>query len=110
MNKSPLIVVRGGPPECPLCGNKMREIFYHGHVFYTCTREHCMISVNKNDPLIKIWPVINDPKNAPKCQFCHKPVKIFVRKDGVKITQCRDKSHYPYQVARGDARALPPLE
>lgn len=105
----PLIVVRGGPPDCPLCGNKMREVIYGKHTFYVCTREFCMVSVNKNDPCIKNWPKVNDPAVAPKCQFCHKPMKVFVRKDRLVIMQCREKSHAPYQILRGDARAMPPL-
>jgi hypothetical protein len=36
-------------------------------------------------------------------------MKVFVRKDRFVIMQCRDKSHRPYQVARGNARGLPPL-
>jgi len=104
-----IIRIAGGPPDCPLCGNKMREVITGRHTFYTCTREMCMISVNKNDPCIKKWSMLNSADQAPKCQFCNKPMKVFVRKDALVIMQCRDKSHRPYQVARGDARALPPL-
>lgn len=108
---NPRIIIRGGPPECPLCKNAMREVFHtSGHVFYVCTREKCMISVNKNDPCIDQWDKLNNPSTAPKCQFCQKPMRVFVRKDKLCIMQCRDKSHYPYQVLRGDARALPPLK
>ena len=96
-----IIRIAVGPPECPLCGKKMREVIYRRHTFYTCTREMCMISINKNDPCIEQW----DKIQKPKCQFCRKPMKVFVRKDKLCIMQCRDKSHAPYQVARGDARA-----
>lgn len=101
----PIIIVKGAP-DCPLCDHKMREIFFNEHIFYVCTREMCMISINKNDPCIKEWEKIK----KPLCQFCHKPMKVFVRKDKLCIMQCRDKSHHAYQVLRGDARALPPLE
>lgn len=92
-----------GAPYCPLCDNRMREVFMGKHTFYVCTREMCMISINKNDPCIQTW----DKIKKPECQLCHKPMKVFVRKDSVVIMQCRDKSHYPYQVTRGDARAFP---
>lgn len=110
MNKSPIIRIAGGPPYCPLCGNRMREIIMGKHTIYTCTREMCMVSINKNDPSIKVWGRLNSADEAPKCQFCHKPMKVFVRKDRLVIMQCRNKSHAPYQVARGDARALPKLD
>jgi hypothetical protein len=105
----PIIRIAGGPPNCPLCGNVMREIIMNKHFFYTCTREMCMVSINKKDPCIQKWGVINSADQAPKCQFCHKPMKVFVRQDKLVIMQCRDKSHAPYQIARGDARALPPI-
>lgn len=100
---------RKGPPECPLCGKLMREIWYGKHKFYTCTEPLCMISINANDPCIAQWHKINDPATAPKCQLCGQPMKVFVRKDRLVIMQCREKSHRMYQIARGDARALPPL-
>jgi hypothetical protein len=37
-------------------------------------------------------------------------MRVFVRSDRFCIMQCRDKSHYPYQVARGNAESLPPLK
>jgi len=101
-----LIIVKNGPPACPLCGNTMREIVTRKATFYVCVQEMCMISVNKNDPCIKTWETIE----KPICQFCGKPMKIFVRKDKFCIMQCRDSSHAPYQIARGDARGMPPLE
>ena len=100
-----IIRIAGGPPDCPLCLNPMREVFMGMHTFYVCTRENCMISINKHDPCIKKWWTIK----KPDCQFCHKPMRVFIRQDKLVIMQCRDKSHRMYQVARGDARALPPL-
>ena len=98
-----IIRIAGGPIDCPLCGNKMREVIMKKHFFWTCTREFCMISINQKDPCIKTW----DKIEKPKCQFCQKPMKVFVRQDKLCIMQCRDTSHRMYQVARGDARALP---
>jgi len=121
--KTHKIHVKGGPPECPLCRNTMREViqknkqplvFTRGwtpvSIFYVCVREGCMVSIRKNDPCIKQWDKINNPSTAPKCQFCQKPMRVFVRSDRFCIMQCRDKSHYPYQVARGNAESLPPLK
>ena len=105
----PIIRIGGGVPNCPLCGKKMREVWYKTHKMYTCTEELCMISVNANDPCIAKWPMLNSADQAPKCQLCKKPMRVFVRKDRLVIMQCRDTSHHMYQVARGDARALPPL-
>ena len=104
-----IIIVKGNP-DCPLCDNKMREVIMGKHFFYVCTREMCMLSINKNDPCIATWPKLNDPSTAPKCQLCHKPMKVFVRKDGLCIMQCRNKAHYPYQITRGDARAFPSID
>lgn len=114
----PIIRVGGGPPDCPLCLKKMREVYYgaksgphkkDAHKFYICTEELCMISVNANDPCITKWSMLNSADQAPKCQLCKKPMRVFVRKDKLVIMQCRDKSHHMYQIARGDARALPPI-
>lgn len=93
-------------PNCPLCDHPMREVIMHRHFFWVCTREFCMISINQNDPCIKRWAAIQ----KPECHLCHKPMKVFVRKDSLVIMQCRDNTHRPYQITRGDARALPPLE
>lgn len=103
------IIVPSTTPECPLCKKQMRLIYYGIHKLYICTRDTCMISVNANDPCIAKWPELNDPANAPKCQLCKNPMRVFARKDKLVIMQCHDKSHVLYQVARGDARALPPL-
>jgi hypothetical protein len=81
----------------------MREVIMGKHTFYVCTLPFCMISINANDPCIKEWEKIH----KPNCQFCHKPMKVFVRKDRLVIMQCRDKSHAPYQVTRGNAAAFP---
>jgi len=104
-HQRPIIKVVGGPPDCPLCGNKMREVLMGKHTIYVCTRELCMISINKNDPCIQRWDMIE----KPLCTLCKSPMKVFVRKDKLVIMQCCDKRHRPYQVTRGDARALPPL-
>lgn len=106
----PIIRVRNGPPDCPLCGKKMRKIWYGKHQMFVCTEAMCMISVNANDPCIAKWPELNDPKNAPKCQLCKNPMKVFVRKDRLVIMQCRNKAHRPYQVARGNAEGMPSLK
>jgi len=113
------VPLRNGPPECPLCGNRMKEVIQKNKqplvftkgwtpvtVYYVCTREGCMVSIRKNDPCIRSWQTLT----APKCQFCKKPMKVFVRSDRTVIMQCRDTSHYPYQIARGDAKYLPPLK
>ena len=106
----PIIRIKNGPPDCPLCGKKMREVWYGKHRFFVCTEAFCMISVNANDPCIDQWEKLNSAAHAPKCQLCGEPMKVFIRKDRLVIMQCRNKVHRMYQVARGDARALPPLE
>lgn len=99
----PIIKIGSGVPNCPLCGNKMREVYTARSSYLICTRENCMISINKNDPCIRNWEKLN-----LLCQFCKKPMKVFVRKDGFMKAQCWDKSHYPYQIMRGKPGALPP--
>ena len=109
-HQRPIIRIKNGPPDCPLCDKKMREVWHGKHRFFVCTEAMCMISVNANDPCIDQWEKLNSKDHAPKCQLCGEPMKVFVRKDKLVIMQCRNKAHRTYQVARGDARALPPLE
>jgi len=40
---------------CPLCHKHMRILYLQRGVFYACFRPTCMVSINVNDPLIKIW-------------------------------------------------------
>ena len=97
------IIMTGGPPRCPLCDNRMKEIITEKKgYFYICIRPDCMISINKNDPSINKWKEVT----PSDCQLCHKPMKLFFRKDGFLKMQCRDKSHYPYQIMRGDAKMM----
>ena len=118
--KSHKIHVRGGPPECPLCQKQMREVIQRNKqplvwtkgwspitVFYVCVREGCMVWVRKGDPCIANWHKVNDPATAPKCQLCGKPMRVFVRSDKTVIMQCKDSSHRPYQIARGDVSGKP---
>lgn len=106
------IIMSGGPPYCPLCDKRMREIMFKDPVtktkafIYTCTRVNCMVSINREDPSIAKWHTVE----LPKCQLCQKPMKTFFRRDGFIRMQCWDKSHHPYQIMRGDARAMPPVK
>ena len=109
---------RKGPPECPLCKKIMREVTVKNPqpviitsgwtpitIYYVCLGLDCMISIRKNDPCIKTWDTIQ----KPKCQLCGKDMRVFVRSDRTLIMICKDPSHYPYRVARGDAKYLPPI-
>jgi hypothetical protein len=99
-------IIVAGSPYCPLCGNRMREIITPKGTNYVCLEEWCMISIHKGDPLINKWADME----KPLCQFCHKPMKLFVRMDRFIKLQCRDKSHRFYQIMKGDASDLPPLK
>ena len=106
------IIMAGGPPYCPLCDKRMRETHFvdprtkRVSTFYICTRADCMVSINKKDPSIKKWRTID----APECQFCHNPMRMFFRQDKFIKLQCWDKSHRPYQIMRGNAEAMPPIK
>lgn len=109
---SPIIRIRGGPPECPLCGKKMREVLTIKGTYYTCTQEWCMISIRKDDPCCGKWQD-HWPENAPKCPLCQEPMRWFFRVDKFLKVQCRGKDgkvHKLVQIVKGDARYLPPLK
>lgn len=103
-----IIKVTGGPPECPLCGKKMREVFTGKGMYYFCPEEFCMISIKKTDPCCGRW-LETWKERAPKCPLCGNPMRWFYRFDGFMKCQCRNKAHQLVQVARGHANELPPL-
>ena len=101
------IKMKGQAPYCPLCFKPMQELLTPKGKFYYCLGEFCMVSISANDPCCGAWQRI--PKERmPKCQFCHKPMRIFFRSDGYFKNQCRDKSHRFYQIVRGKVEDLPP--
>lgn len=102
------IIMSNDAPECPLCGNRMQEVFHGTTFFYCCYRPMCMISIRKDDPCCGKWN--EKPENAPECPLCKERMKIFFRADRSFIAQCRNKNHHPVQVARMNAEELPPLE
>jgi hypothetical protein len=103
-----LIRVRGNkPPECPLCRKPMREVIVARRgTYFVCTREFCMISINKNDPCCGKW-LEKWPENAPRCTLCGNPMVWFFRSSGYLKVQCRNPAHCFVQVDRGKVEELP---
>lgn len=100
MNNHKIIMV--GAPYCPLCDKKMREIFTRKGMVYVCGEIDCMISIYAKDPCIEKWRTVE----AMKCQFCAKPMKMFFRSDGFLKAVCKDPSHNPYAIMRGDPKYM----
>lgn len=99
------LIIMPGPPYCPLCGKRMREIWRRDKCYFICSERDCMISIAKKDPCIRKW----DEVTPMKCQFCGKPMKMFFRSDGFMKTICRDRSHHPYSIMRGDPKYMGPV-
>lgn len=97
-----------GPPNCPLCDKKMREVWTKRGLFYVCTEEFCMISIRKDDPCCGHWRD-NEKTSAPDCPLCGKKMRMFFRADKFAKVQCRGPAHKLVQVMRGCADDLPPL-
>lgn len=112
MSRNRIIRLTTDPPCCPLCEKTMREFYTKKGLFYACTEPLCMVSIAAKDPCCGKW-MDKWPDNAPKCPLCKKPMRWFFRAlDKLVITQCRgggDSGHRFFQIAKGDARMLPPL-
>ena len=100
MNNHKIIMV--GAPYCPLCDKRMREIFIRKGMVYVCGEIDCMISIHAKDPCIQKWRTVS----PMLCQFCQKPMKMFFRKDGFMKAWCKDPSHNPYAIMRGDPKYM----
>ncbi len=91
-----LIKIAGGPPECPLCGKRMREIISKIRnrpvTIYCCFEPDCMVNINKNDPCCGHW-LDRWPESAPKCPLCGDAFRWFFRLDGYKKLQCKSDKH-----------------
>lgn len=98
-------IIIPGPPFCPLCGKRMREIWTRDQCYFVCTQIDCMVSIAKNDPCIKHWRTVS----PIKCQLCAKPMKMFFRSDGFCKMVCRDRSHNPNSIMRGDPKYMGPV-
>lgn len=100
MNNHKIIMV--GAPYCPLCDKRMREVFTRKGIVYICSETDCMVSIHAKDPSIAKW------REVPhmKCQFCKKDMPHFFRKDGFLKAWCKDKSHAPYSIMRGDPKYM----
>lgn len=104
--RNPTIIV-AGPPACPLCRKKMREVVTPKGIFFICTEEFCMVSIRKDDPCCGKW-LEKWPENAPKCPLCGEPMIWFYRIDGYMKVQCRNKAHRLVQIERGKVNEVDP--
>ncbi len=108
----PVIRVHGGPPECPLCGKRMKEYIFNGAIYFICVEPMCMISIRKDDLCCGKW-LDKWPEAAPKCPLCQDPMRWFFRVDGYVKLQCQgkgSKAHRFFQIIKGNAEHLPPLK
>lgn len=77
-----------GPPECPLCYKRMREIITRKGTFYVCTTDTCMVSINKLDPACGRWREFETNKSC-LCPRDGTPMRAFFRAlDNYKKVQC----------------------
>jgi hypothetical protein len=95
-------IIMVGAPYCPLCDKRMREIFTRKGMVYSCTEIDCMVSIRAKDPAITRWRTVD----AMRCQFCSKPMRMFFRSDGFLKAWCKDESHHPYCIMRGDPKYM----
>jgi hypothetical protein len=101
-----------GPPDCPLCLRRMREVIVdRKQVMYVCTEAECMISINSRDPAVGKWDMSKD--RMPPCPIHGVPLRVFFRMlDGFIKGQCPScrKEGRICQIVTGKVKELGPQD